>query len=193
MWGHIEPPQAADRGLFPQKPPSILPGWSGGVGGGSVRGAVPGDRSWVYEGLSGNVRAESWNRDSSAAFLGNPRASAPLSAGEEFCLSEHFRNPHRQGLQLRHCGYMHRVQAGQDRACQGTRAGAGISPAGWVFPPLGCGWVSAAMHGLCVFWLQGGETGEAQQREEHTALSARTRTPLCGPGRGCGSLGLWAE
>ena len=34
---------------------------------------------WI-EGLSGKVRAESWNRDSSAAFLGNPRASAPLSA-----------------------------------------------------------------------------------------------------------------
>lgn len=88
---------------------------------------------WFTRGLSGNVRAKPGSQESSVAFLGNPRALAPLSARKEVCLPEYLRNPNRHRRKCHHCGYRPRAQASKTR---GPWEGAGMSPAGWVAP--GC-------------------------------------------------------
>lgn len=127
---------------------------------------------FASKGVLGTLMARLGSTTARFPSLGNPRALAPLSTGQSSCLPKHL-NPRQAPAEAI-------PTRGRALACPRQGGHPGVSR-------VGCG-----SGRVCFGCGEAGRPWEARQEEKHMALSALTRTPLCGPRRGLWQPGLWA-
>lgn len=142
-------PRCRAEAPFARKPLAVLLG----------RSQAGGQRSLIYEDLSGNVCVKTWSWDSSVAFLGTPECWLHSQPENNFA-------PRTYKTQAEVPSLWFRAQ-GSGQQGQGNVGGAGISPSGRAAPG---GFRCAGVAGCpsCVFWLRGGGEARGNQQEENT-------------------------